>query len=64
MREEMITDVTNPNFNIVNVPFDNRLQCMEQIWNARDEGFISQHEALDIVCNQWHIQIKTSKLKR
>ena len=58
----MITDVTNPKFNIVNIPFLNRIQCMEQIWDARDKGFISQNEALDIVCNQWYIQVKASKL--
>jgi len=63
MREKMITDVTNPKFNIVNVPFDNRFQCMEQIWDARDKGFISHNEALDIVCNQWYIQVKAAKLK-
>jgi len=59
----MITDVTNPKFNIASIPFDNRFQCMEQIWNARDKGFISQKEALDIVCNQWYIQVKAAKLK-
>jgi len=59
----MITDVTNPKFNIANLPFDNRFQCMEQVWNARDKGFISQDEALDIVCNQWYIQVKAAKLK-
>jgi len=63
MREKMITDVTNPKFNIVNIPFLNRIQCMEQIWDARDKGFISHNEALDIVCNQWYIQVKAAKLK-
>jgi len=59
----MITDVTNPKFNIANVSFLTRIHCMEQIWNARDKGFISQEEALDIVCNQWYIQVKAAKLK-
>ena len=61
---EMIKDINNPQFNIVNVPADERVDCLDQVINARDNGLITQEESLDIVCNQWYIQFKTAKLKR
>ena len=61
---EMIKDINNPQFNIVNVPFDERVDCLDQVIDARDNGLITQKESLDIVCNQWYIQFKAAKLKR
>ncbi|MEK9697817.1 MAG: hypothetical protein VW270_18765 [Candidatus Poseidoniales archaeon] len=60
---EMIKDINNPQFNIVNVPADERVDCLNQVIDARDNGLITQKESLDIVCNQWYIQFKTAKLK-
>lgn len=60
---EMIKDINNPQFNIVNVPADERIDCWEQVIDARDNGLITQEESLDIVCNQWYIQFKTAKLR-
>jgi len=60
----MIKDITNSQFNISNVPFDERVDCLNQVMDARDNGFITQEESLDIVCNQWYIQHKVSKLTK
>ena len=60
---EMIKDINNPQFNIANVPADERVNCLNQVIDARDNGLITQEESLDIVCNQWYIQFKTAKLK-
>lgn len=60
---EMIKDINNPQFNIVNVPADERVDCLNQVIDARDNGLITQKESLDIVCNQWYIQFKTAKLR-
>ena len=61
---EMITDIFNPQFNISNIPFEQRLDCLNQISDARDNGFVTQDEMLNIVCVQWFDQWKISKLKR
>ena len=60
----MITDIFNPQFNITNIPFEQRLDCLNQISDARDNGFVTQDEMLNIVCVQWFDQWKISKLKR
>ena len=60
----MITDIFNPQFNITNIPFEQRLDCLNQISDARDNGFITQDEMLNIVCVQWFDQWKITKLKR
>ena len=60
---EMIKDITNPQFNIANVPFEQRLECLDQLSNARDNGLITQDEMLNIACVQWFDQFKISKLK-
>jgi len=60
---EMIKDITNPQFNIANVPFEQRLDCLNQLSNARDNGVITQDEMLNIACVQWFDQYKISKLK-
>ena len=59
----MIKDITNPQFNIANVPFEQRLECLDQLSNARDNGLITQDEMLNIACVQWFDQFKISKLK-
>lgn len=59
----MIKDINNPQFNIANVPFEQRLDCLNQISDARDKGLITQDEMLDIVCVQWFDQWKITKLK-
>jgi len=63
MREKMITDVTNPKFNIASIPPMQRTIPMYQLLRARDRGLITQDEMTDIMCSQWHIQVKASKLK-
>ena len=60
----MIKDITHPQFNISNVPFDERIDCLNQLTDARDNGLITQFESLDIACEQWYIQFKVSKLKK
>ena len=60
---EMIKDINNPQFNIANVPFDERVDCLNQLTDARDNGLITQDEMLDIACVQWFDQYKISKLK-
>jgi len=59
----MIKDIMNPKFNIANIPFEQRLDCLNQISDARDSGLITQDEMLNIVCIQWFDQWKISKLK-
>ena len=61
---EMITDIFNPQFNIANIPFEQRLDCLNQISDARDKGFVTQDEMLNIVCVQWFDQWKITKLKQ
>ena len=53
----MIKDINNPQFNINNVPFDERIDCMNQLSDARDNGFITQKELLGIF-DEWYIQFK------
>ena len=60
----MIKDIFNPQFNIANIPFEQRLDCLNQISDARDSGLITQDEMLNIVCVQWFDQWKISKLKQ
>ena len=60
---EMIADITTPQFNINNVPAEQRVDCMNQLSDARDNGFITQNELLGIF-DEWYIQFKTAKLKR
>ena len=60
----MIKDIMNPQFNIANIPFEQRLDCLNQISDARDSGLITQDEMLNIVCIQWFDQWKISKLKQ
>jgi len=60
----MVKDIFNPQFNIANIPFEQRLDCLNQISDARDNGFITQDEMLNIVCVQWLDQWKISKLKQ
>ena len=60
----MITDINNPQFNLANIPFEQRLDCLNQISDARDNEFITQDEMLNIVCVQWFDQWKITKLKR
>ena len=57
----MITDITTPQFNINNVPAEQRVDCLNQLSDARDNGFITQKELLGIV-DEWYIQFKTEKL--
>ena len=59
---EMITDITTPQFNINNVPAEQRVDCMNQLSDARDNGFITQKELLGIF-DEWYIQFKTAKLR-
>ena len=61
---EMITDIFNPQFNIANIPFEQRLDCLNQISDARDNGLVTQDEMLNIVCVQWFDQWKITKLKQ
>jgi hypothetical protein len=58
----MITDITNPQFNIANVPFEQRLDCLNQLNDARDNGLVTQDEMLNIACIQWFDQYQISKL--
>jgi len=60
----MIKDIMNPQFNIANVPFEQRVNCLDQLTDARDSGLITQDEMLNIVCVQWFDQWKISKLKQ
>jgi len=60
----MIKDIMNPQFNIANVPFEQRVNCLDQLTDARDSGLITQDEMLNIVCIQWFDQYKISKLKQ
>jgi hypothetical protein len=59
---EMIADITTPQFNINNVPAEQRVDCLNQLSDARDNGFITQKELLGIF-DEWYIQFKTAKLK-
>ena len=60
--EKMIKDINNPQFNIANVPFDERVDCLNQLSDARDNGVITQDEMLNIACVEWFDQYKISKL--
>jgi len=59
---EMIKDITNPQFNIANVPANKRVDCLNQLSDARDNGLITQNEFLSIF-NQWVCRYKVAKLK-
>ena len=60
---EMIKDITNPQFNIVNVPANKRVDCLNQLSDARDNGLITQDEMVNVVLVQWFDQYKIAKLK-
>ena len=57
----MITDITAPQFNINNVPAEQRVDCLNQLSDARDNGFITQKELLGIF-DEWYIQFKTKSI--
>ena len=59
----MITDITTPQFNINNVSAEQRVDCMNQLSDARNNGFITQNELLGIF-DEWYIQFKAAKLKQ
>ena len=59
----MITDITTPQFNINNVPAEQRVDCLNQLIDARDNGFITVNESVDIAADQWYIQVKANELK-
>lgn len=59
---KMITDISNPRFNIANVSSEERMDYMIQLSNERDNGFITQDELLSIF-DEWYIQFKVAKLK-
>ena len=58
---EMITDITTPQFNINNVPAEQRVDCLNQLSDARDNGFITQKELLGIF-DEWYIQFKAKSI--
>ena len=58
----MIKDITNPKFNLSNIARSERAGCLNQLSDARDNGFITQSEALSIF-DQWYIQVKAKELK-
>ena len=53
----------NPKFNIANVPVEQRSDCLNQLINARDNGFVTQDESIDIAAVQWYDQCQIAKLK-
>ena len=57
----MIKDINNPQFNIANVPSGERVDCMNQLSDARDNGFITQKELLGIF-DEWYIQFKAKSI--
>ena len=59
----MIKDIMNPKFNIANVPFGQRVDCLNQLIDARDNGFVTANESLSIAADQWYIQVKANELK-
>ena len=60
----MITDITTPQFNINNVPAEQRVDCLNQLIDARDNGFVTQNESIDIAAVQWYDQCQIAKLKQ
>jgi hypothetical protein len=61
--EGMIKDITNPKFNIANVPVEQRSDCLNQLIDARDNGFVTQDESINIAAVQWYDQCQIAKLK-
>lgn len=59
----MIKDIMNPKFNIANVPAEQRVDCLNQLIDARDNGFVTQNESIDIAAVQWYDQCQIVKLK-
>ena len=59
----MIKDIMNPKFNIANVPAGQRVDCLNQLIDARNNGFITVNESVDIAADQWYIQVKANELK-
>ena len=60
----MIKDIMNPKFNIANVPVEQRSDCLNQLIDARDNGFVTQNESIDIAAVQWYDQCQIAKLKQ
>lgn len=60
----MMIDITSPSFTIANVPARKRTECLEQLSTARDNGFITQNEFLEIACMQWYVECKIANLKK
>jgi hypothetical protein len=58
----MITDINNPQFNLANIPPNNRFDYAIQLSDVRYHGFITQDELLNIL-DEWYIQVKVSGLK-
>lgn len=58
----MITDIFSPQFNIVNVTREQRIDCANQVMDAFENNIITHPEALDIICEQWFTQWKIAKL--
>jgi len=54
----------NPKFNIANVPAEQRVDCLNQLIDARDNGFVTPNESIDIAAVQWYDQCQIAKLKR
>lgn len=61
---KMIKDITNPKFNISNVPAEQRVDCLNQLIDARDNGFVTPNESIDIAAVQWYDQCQIAKLKQ
>lgn len=60
----MIKDINHPKFNIANVPSNERVDCLNQLISARDNGFVTQDESIDIAAVQWYDQCQIAKLKQ
>lgn len=60
----MIIDITHPQFNIAKLSVDQRLDCLSDLCEARDNrNLISDDEFLAIACGQWHVQMVVNKIK-
>ena len=60
----MIKDIFHPQFNIANVPAEQRSDCLNQLIDARNNGFVTPNESIDIAADQWYIQVKANELKQ
>jgi len=64
IQNKKMIDIMNPKFNIANVPVEQRSDCLNQLINARDNGFVTQDESIDIAAVQWYDQCQIAKLKQ